>query len=94
MLHATMALLDNSVHMDNYVPWTVAWPGTYIASDEHSTPENRLATCEYILWAWILQTDHRYSPVHVATHACGDHAQMEDHNDSTHYTCAKNYEFT
>ena len=38
---------------------------------------------------WIID-----APVHVAIHACGDHAQMEDYNDSTHYTCLTNYGFT
>ena len=35
---------------------------------------------------WIID-----APVHVATHACRDHVQMEDYNDSTHHTCTTNY---
>ena len=43
---------------------------------------------------------HRYcgriidTPVHVATRARGDHAQMEDYNGSTHCMCMTNYGFT
>ena len=33
------------------------------------------------------------APVHIATHAHGDHAQMEDYNDGIHHACMTNYGF-
>ena len=38
-----MGLLDDSAHIDTYtchiLPWRVAWPGAFTASDERPAPE-------------------------------------------------------
>ena len=67
--------------------------GTYIASNKCPVPEG--------VWPHESRFSvHRYcrqtvdAPVHVATCASGDHAQMEDYNDGTRCLCMTNYGFT
>ena len=33
-------------------------------------------------------------PVHIHIHMHGDHAQIQDYNDGTHYKCTTNYSFS
>ena len=76
------------------MPWTVAWPGAY-------TLQAINALHQKVVWPHeSIFSGHGYcgriidAPVHVATHARGDHVQMEDYNDSTYHTCTTNYRFT
>ena len=43
MLHTIMSLLDNSAHIDSYMPWQMVWLGVYTVSDKHPVLEIGLA---------------------------------------------------
>ena len=72
----------------------MAWLGTYTASDKHHAPEKGPAIQDYIIAPHAEYLDLLDISVHIATCKCGDHAQMQSHNDGTYHECAENYILT